>query len=214
MNKVLLYGGTGQSKVIKSILESNGYVVDSIIDDTEGLSKPFEVQNFIVGQNSYERWKKNLNTDEYNFVITIGNPNGQVRKKLYDKLISDGLIPLNPIHKNTQIESILGNHIQIHSGVVIEPFTKIGDYCIINTGAVLTHDCVLGDAVELGPNSTICGEVRIGDYSWIGANSTILPRVNIGSNSIVGAGSVVTKDIPSNEVWVGNPAKFLKKNNI
>ena len=41
MNKVLLYGGTGQSKVIKSILESNGYVVDSIIDDTEGLSKPF-----------------------------------------------------------------------------------------------------------------------------------------------------------------------------
>ncbi|MFI8603732.1 acyltransferase [Cellulophaga baltica] len=46
---------------------------------------------------------------------------------------------------------------------------------------------------------------------WIGANSIILPGVTIGENSIIGAGSIVTKDIPSNSIAVGNPAKVIKK---
>jgi UDP-2-acetamido-3-amino-2,3-dideoxy-glucuronate N-acetyltransferase len=44
----------------------------------------------------------------------------------------------------------------------------------------------------------------------IGANSTILPGINIGRNSMVGAGSVVTKNVGDNEMWFGNPAKFIK----
>ena len=45
----------------------------------------------------------------------------------------------------------------------------------------------------------------------IGAGSTILPGITIGENAMVGAGSVVTKSIPAGELWVGNPAKFLRK---
>ena len=45
---------------------------------------------------------------------------------------------------------------------------------------------------------------------WIGANVTVLPGVTIGENSIIGAGSVVTKDIPSNVIAVGNPCKVLR----
>jgi len=54
-------------------------------------------------------------------------------------------------------------------------------------------------------------DVIIGNNVFIGAHSTILKGVTIGENSIVGACSVITKDIPKNEVWVGNPAKFIKK---
>ena len=53
--------------------------------------------------------------------------------------------------------------------------------------------------------------VVIGNDVWIGGNVTVLPGVNIGSNVVIGAGSVVTKDIPSNVVAVGNPCKILKK---
>lgn len=53
--------------------------------------------------------------------------------------------------------------------------------------------------------------ITIKEGAWIGAHSIILKGVTIGSNSIVGAGSVVTKDIPDNEIWAGNPAKFVKK---
>ena len=46
--------------------------------------------------------------------------------------------------------------------------------------------------------------------AFIGAGSIILPGVTIGANSIVGAGSVVTKNIPDNQIWGGNPAKYIK----
>lgn len=52
--------------------------------------------------------------------------------------------------------------------------------------------------------------VVIKDHAFIGAFSIILKGVTIGENAIVGAGSVVTKSIPDNQIWAGNPAKFIK----
>ena len=45
----------------------------------------------------------------------------------------------------------------------------------------------------------------------IGSGAVILCGVTIGENALVGAGAVVTRDIPAGEVWVGNPARFLRK---
>jgi len=53
------------------------------------------------------------------------------------------------------------------------------------------------------------GDIRIGDNVFIGSNTTILYDVTIGSNVIIGAGSLVNKDIPSNSVVAGVPAKFI-----
>ncbi|WP_295771220.1 acyltransferase [uncultured Mucilaginibacter sp.] len=53
--------------------------------------------------------------------------------------------------------------------------------------------------------------VVIDDNVWIGMNVCVLPGVTIGKNSIIGSGSVVTKSVPPNEIWVGNPARFIKK---
>ena len=52
--------------------------------------------------------------------------------------------------------------------------------------------------------------VTIGNNVWIGGSVTILPGVTIGDNVTIGAGSVVTKDIPSNTIAVGNPCKAIK----
>lgn len=52
--------------------------------------------------------------------------------------------------------------------------------------------------------------VVIKDNAFIGANSIILKGVTIGENSIIGAGSVVTKSVPDNQIWAGNPAKFIR----
>lgn len=54
-------------------------------------------------------------------------------------------------------------------------------------------------------------EIIINKNVFIGAHSIILKGVTIGENSIIGAGSVVSKDIPSNEIWAGNPARLIKK---
>ncbi|WP_363315970.1 DapH/DapD/GlmU-related protein [Chryseobacterium sp.] len=52
--------------------------------------------------------------------------------------------------------------------------------------------------------------ITVGDNVWLGGNVVVLPGVTIGSNSVIGAGSIVTKDIPSNVVAVGNPCKVVK----
>ncbi|MGL5646273.1 MAG: DapH/DapD/GlmU-related protein [Clostridium sp.] len=52
--------------------------------------------------------------------------------------------------------------------------------------------------------------VKVKKNAWIGAGATICPGVTIGENSIIGAGSVVTKNVPSNTVYAGVPAKFIK----
>ena len=53
--------------------------------------------------------------------------------------------------------------------------------------------------------------ITIGDNCWIGGGSIICPGVTIGDNVVVGAGSVVVKDVPSNVVVAGNPAKIIRE---
>ena len=53
--------------------------------------------------------------------------------------------------------------------------------------------------------------VRIGKNCWLGAGVVVMPGVTIGDNVVVGAGSIVTKDIPSNVVAVGNPCRVLRE---
>lgn len=53
------------------------------------------------------------------------------------------------------------------------------------------------------------GKIKIGNNVWLGENVTILKGVTIGDNVIIGLGSIVTRDIPSNSVAVGIPAKVV-----
>jgi acetyltransferase-like isoleucine patch superfamily enzyme len=53
--------------------------------------------------------------------------------------------------------------------------------------------------------------VEIGNDAFLGANSIVLKGVRIGNRSIIGAGSVVVKTVPDDEIWAGNPARFIRK---
>lgn len=76
-----------------------------------------------------------------------------------------------------------------------------------------TNPIIRGNREEKVNDIRTC-PVFIGDNVFIGAHSIILKGIEIGNNSIIAAGSVVTKSIPANEIWGGNPAKFIKKINV
>jgi len=93
-----------------------------------------------------------------------------------------------------------------------EPYLiTIGDHVTITQDVVFhTHDGGVGLFRKEYPGINIFGRITIGNHVFIGSHTIILPGVSIGDNVVIGAGSVVSRDIPSNSVAVGVPAKVLK----
>ncbi|PKA98781.1 succinyltransferase-like protein [Flavobacteriaceae bacterium MAR_2009_75] len=92
----------------------------------------------------------------------------------------------------------------------------IGNYVNIGRGTKIfdTDFHALDPAIRSSKEDLLHRKVSpviVNDYAFIGAYSIILKGVTIGKNSIVGAGSVVTKSIPDNQIWAGNPAKFIRE---
>ena len=94
------------------------------------------------------------------------------------------------------------NNVSLYDGVIIENDVFVGP-SVVFTNVKLPRSL---ESVNKNYTQTI---VRKG--VTLGANSTIICGVEIGENSFIGAGSVVTKDIPPNTMWYGNPAKQIKK---
>ena len=95
--------------------------------------------------------------------------------------------------------------------VLDEAMVTIGDNCFIRPNVNIYTACHSTDPVARNTRRDWARPVTIGDNCWIGGHATILPGVTIGDNVTIGAGSVVVKDIPSNSIAVGNPAKVIKK---
>ncbi len=119
----------------------------------------------------------------------------------------------------------IGARCNINCHTFIENNVMVGDNVTIKSGVYLWDGLRIEDNVFIGPNVTFTNDKYPKSKQYpedfqttvlqkgasIGANSTILGGVTIGENSLIGAGSVVTKSVPSNELWIGNPAKFIKR---
>ena len=104
--------------------------------------------------------------------------------------------------------------------MLIENDVKLGNNVTVKSGVQLWDGVTLEDNVFIGPNVTFTNDkvprskmypdlflkTLIKKGASIGANSTIVAGHTIGEYAFVGAGSVVTRDIPANTVWYGNPA--------
>ena len=97
-----------------------------------------------------------------------------------------------------------------HADITIGNNVKIGGGTCIYTSDFHSLDADKRRS-PLDAQSRKQASVIIEDDVFIGARCLILKGVTIGSKSIVGAGSVVTKSIPANEIWAGNPAHFIRK---
>lgn len=123
--------------------------------------------------------------------------------------------------------AVIGQNCNICANVLIENDVKIGNFVTIKSGVQLWDGITLEDGVYVGPNATFTNDafprsknkhfhlkrIVVKKGASIGANATIMPGITIGENALIGGGSVVIKDVPAGEVWVGNPARFLRKIN-
>ena len=125
------------------------------------------------------------------------------------------------ILKNARI----GEDCNICDQVFIENEVVVGNRVTIKSGVQLWDGVEIEDDVFIGPNATFTNDrfprskfhlksfpktiIKMG--ASVGANATLLPGLTVGEKSMIGAGSVVTRDVPSNVVVAGNPARIIKK---
>ena len=129
--------------------------------------------------------------------------------------------PVNLYECTLGDDCFVGPFVEIQNGVVIGARTRIqshafvcelvtiGDDCFISHGAKFLNDLFKGGG-PAGKDKSLWFKTDIGNKVSIGTNATILP-VTITDNVVIGAGSVVTKDITESGIYVGNPAKLIRR---
>ena len=209
--KIFLYGGKSTAYLVHELLKEDKKKVNFIFDKyVKKIHFKFN-GDFSNKPKDFNKFVENSKL----FFVCIGMMDGRLRDFISKKLIQKKLKQISVISK----QSFIDKSVNYKDGLLAMPHsvvnkkTVIGSNCYLNVNSVIDHECEIEDGVHVMGSAYIAGRVKIKKYASIGANATILPDLIIGKNSIVGAGAVVTKNVPDNSIVVGNPAKFLKKNN-
>lgn len=168
--------------------------------------------NVIYGQTPNIRGRLYIKND-YNNQITIGS-----------NVTINSSVSSNPIGGDGRMVMWLLQNgcITIGSNVGISNSTFVSDCgIIIDNDVYIGGGCKIYDTDFHSVNylervvkhdiNTKKAAVHIKEGAFIGAFSIILKGVTVGEKAVIGAGSVVTRNVPDNEVWAGNPATFIKK---
>jgi acetyltransferase EpsM len=146
------------------------------------------------------------------YILAIASAKKSIRtRKFVEKLHlnkqnTETLIhPRANISKNAQIGwgSVILAGAQINANVIV------GNFVFIEGNAWLGVGTSVSNFVVITHDASISGNTILNEGAYIGANSSLLGGVEVGAWSVVGMGSVILKDIPSYEVYVGNPGRFI-----
>ena len=208
MQKIYVYGCGGVGRELcDCFLSSDKYKFMGFIDDNSDIRECMGFQCRTLNEIITD-----IDPKEIRAIISMGEP--FVRRLVSEKLAKAGIEEITvdlSDHFNPDYSSV-GDGTLLHSHSYISVNSCIGKSCFINKDALVGHDCKLGDYCVLSPRVTLGGNVCIGENSYIGTGALIRNGITIGKNVIVGMGAVVVNNIDDDCVVVGNPAKFLRKN--
>jgi UDP-perosamine 4-acetyltransferase len=100
----------------------------------------------------------------------------------------------------------------INPGAVVMPNAWIGAHAVIHSHVDVEHDCRIGDYANLAPGVSMGGRVEIGEGTYVYTGTRIIPGIRIGAWAVVGAGATVIREVASNTLVVGSPARRIRDN--
>ena len=207
--KLIILGGYGVGMIAASIAENfyNYEVIGFLNDKIRGRIGKFKRYKVLGSTKKTNFYLKKKNTYFFNAIIDY-----KKKKKYKIKIPNSKLVSLiHPsvnFYKNTLN---IGKNVIICSNVSISTDVKLESGVKIMANAFIGHNSILKKKSFISASATIGGNVIIDENAFIGLNSTIIENCTVGKNSILGAGSVLASKIKKNEIFIGNPARYLKK---
>jgi sugar O-acyltransferase (sialic acid O-acetyltransferase NeuD family) len=150
------------------------------------------------------------------FIVGVGSVGSTVlRQKLAGVAHGHGMYPVQVIHPQAvcAASAKLGDGVQVFAGAIINAVAMLGAHVVVNTGTVIEHDCEIADHVFMAPRACLCGNVKVEIGAHIGPGAIIREGVTIGKGAIVGAGAVVVKPVPAYTLVMGVPARPVRRVN-
>jgi len=151
--------------------------------------------------------------DDYYFLVGFGVDSRPGRRNFF----ADLNIPPERYATFVHPTAVISGDVVIEPGVIINPNvtintgTTVGEGVRIMPGATIGSDCVLRQYSFVSVNSCIDDKCTLEEGCYLGLGSFLGEGVTVGDSSLLGMGGFLEKSIGSNEIWVGNPARFLKK---
>jgi len=144
---------------------------------------------------------------ELSYIVGVGDP------KLKEKLSTGVLLYPGIVHPSV----CKGRNVTVSEGVIICPHATVTTNVHIGRGAsvhynvTIGHDTIIGEYSNICPGANVSGNVKIGNRVYVGAGACIREKLFICDDAVIGMGAIVVKDITEPGVYVGNPAKLLRK---
>lgn len=215
MRKVAILGGKGNAALVAAAMVharrmgATEWEVAGFLNDREPVSSIIDMFP-VIGKTTDA---KRLLDEGYWFVNAILRIDGNhERIAMFENLgIPDDRLatfvhPMAYVAPSVQ----LGAGCIIMPNVSMSPGTKLGKGCLMMVGSMMGHDNIVGDFCHIAAQAAVGSYLTIGRGVHIGLNATVKENLSIGDFATLGAGAVLTKNMGENEIWAGNPAKFLR----
>jgi sugar O-acyltransferase (sialic acid O-acetyltransferase NeuD family) len=206
MRDLIIVGAGGFSKEVAWLAQEIGkFKILGILDDK--LAPGSQVAGIAV-LGTIQKAQDYPNAE---FIVAIGTP--RTRQFVVNKLMSLGICKFaNLIHPSVikSHSATLGEGIIICAGVILTVEISIGNHTIVNLNSTIGHECTIGKFCTIAPLVAISGNVQLGDCVEVGTGACIRQGLSLAPGSMLGMGGVLTKSIPENQIFIGNPAAFFK----